>query len=1066
MKLLFRLLALVSAVGCGAGLASAASPIGLPPAQWIWAAGDPRPTTARFTRSFPAPARVQSAVVIGACDGRMMIRLNGEPVGEVAGRERGMSFAVMRHIRPGENVLALEASSGTNAAVAAILELVLDTGKHEWIVTDGSWSAAADGGRERKPVARLGRVDAPGQLNPFDPSRAVDAYNSWTLAKGANRATDPADIRVPPGFAVDLLRSAQPGEDSWVALAFDPQGRITVAREKQPGLLRLTLRSPPTAATNSPSSLKGERAGVRGDSADPVARVELINTNLLECRGLLYAHGALYVHANNSKALFRLSDTNGDNQFDEVRELLRTEGGVGHGRNHLRLGPDGGIYVVTGDDIALPPQPAASSPFKRFTDPPWIPGPLDRTTFGPGDRLLTGYIARMDAEGSRFEVIAGGLRNPLDVAFNEDGEMFAYDADNERDIGNPWYKPSRVHHIVSGGDYGWRRGLGILPSYCPDVLPTMHDVGLGSPTGVEFGTASRFPEQYRRALFIADWAYGRILALHLEPQGASYTATREDFATGRPLNVSDMVIGPDGAMYFTTGGRQTQSGLYRVRYAGAPTRRDELRESPSSASGDQKSGTRVTRPSGSGAGVSPVVPGRLAPESAENRGRDARSGSPEAHPTALRQLRHQLESFHGRDNSANAGHVIATVWPHLGHRDRWVHHAARVALETVDAKHWQARALAETDASRALSALLALARAGTVNPAALTKLNGLRLDALTETEQLDALRVYELLLAPRAAPHAGLAKAAREKLDALYPSSSRWVNRELCKLLVNLRSPTVIAKTISLLGRADTQEDVVHFLFFLRHAEGAWTLEQRRVFFSAVRKAEQGQGAQNYTRTLRDIKTATAASLVDSERTALAPLLEDKSVVFAALAGHAAPRLVRDWYFEELESVLDRAARGRSFESGKAAFAKAQCILCHRVGTGPEAGGLIGPDLTAVASRFSRRDILDATMNPSRAMDDKFRSAVIRLKNGESLSGTVEAEDAGGIVLRPSPLSEETITVAAPDILTRELSVISPMPTGLLNVLEREEILDLLAFLESGGDAAHAAFRRDATKRR
>lgn len=990
-------------------ISRAASPIGLPTAEWVWAEGQPRPSSAKFTRTFMPQAGVQSAVVIGACEGRMTIYLNGERVGEVAERERGLSFEVLRRIRPGANTITLDATSGTNAAVAAILELVLDSGKHQWIVTDGSWRATTPGAREAKVGARLGRVDAPGQVNPFDPSRAVDAYNSWTLAKGANRATDPADIHVPPDFTVELLRSAQPGEDSWVAMAFDPQGRITVAREKQPGLLRLTL------------------------GASAVERVELINTNLVECRGLLYAHGALYAHANNSRVLVRLRDTDGDGQFDEQKELLRTEGGVGHGRNHLRLGPEGMIYLIVGDDVAMPPTPAPSSPFKRHSDLPWLPGAPEPQTFGPGGRVLAGYLARFDPEGTRFEVIAGGMRNPLDVAFNADGEAFTYDADNERDIGNPYYKPSRVHHLVSGGDYAWRRGPVVLPSYYPDVLPTMHDVGLGSPTGIEFGTGTKFPEKFQRALYIADWAYGRIVALHLEPQGASYTATREDFATGRPLNVTDLAIGPDGAMYFTTGGRQTQSGLYRIRYVVATIRRDELRESPSDSSRAEKSGTRVARPS-------------------------------EDEACALRQ---QLETFHGRDNSAEAARVLGVVWPQLGNRDRWICHAARVALETVDAKHWQAKALAEMNIDRALTALLALARGSHGDKEVVERLNRVQLARLTESQQLDALRVYELTLRRLVATEPSLTKAATAKLDGLYPSSSRWVNRELCKLLVNLQSPTVITKTTPLIAKADTQEDIVHFLFFLRHAPGPWTLDQRRVFFAAAQKAAQGQGAQNYQKTVRDIKTAAAATLTATERAALAPLLEDKSIAFAALASSAPPpRFVRDWYFEELDNVLDRAASGRSFERGKAAFATAQCVLCHRVGTGVDAGGLIGPDLTAVASRFSRRDILDAIVNPSKAMDDKFRSTVLELKDGESVSGNVESEDAERIVLRPNPLADETLTVRVKDIATRRLSEISPMPTGLLNVLEREQILDLLAYLESGGNLAHAAFARDSVTKK
>ena len=75
-------------------------------------------------------------------------------------------------------------------------------------------------------------------------------------------------------------------------MAFDPRGRITISREDK-GLLRMTLDQ--------------QHASVE--------RVETINDTLLECRGLLYAHDALYANANNSKGLYRLRDTDGDDQF-------------------------------------------------------------------------------------------------------------------------------------------------------------------------------------------------------------------------------------------------------------------------------------------------------------------------------------------------------------------------------------------------------------------------------------------------------------------------------------------------------------------------------------------------------------------------------------------------------------------------------------------------------------------------------------------------------------------------------------------------------------------------------
>lgn len=387
-------------------------------------------------------------------------------------------------------------------------------------------------------------------------------YNQWKRALGTNAATAGEHITALPGFSVELLRSAQPGEGSWVAMAFDPRGHIVIAREDK-GLLRLT----PGNTNQIPAS--------------PGCRVETINTNLLECRGLLFAYGALYANANNSKGLYRLRDTDGDDQFDEVKLLKSTPGGVGHGRNQLALGPDGMIYSIHGDDVGLPTNGISpDSPFRHYAEDRLLPCEWDKHLFNASAKMPFGHLIRTDKDGKKWELVAGGLRNPFGVDFNEAGDLFTYDADMEWDVGVPWYHPTRVLHLVPGGDYGWRRGTGVLPVWSPDTLPSAVDIGLGSPTAVKFGTKSKFPEPWRSALFILDWAYGKIHAVHLHRAGASYAGRAEVFLHGRPLNVTGLDFGPDGAMYFVTGGRRTQSGLYRVKWTSAPS---NTRQVPSKA---------------------------------------------------------------------------------------------------------------------------------------------------------------------------------------------------------------------------------------------------------------------------------------------------------------------------------------------------------------------------------------------------------------------------------------------------------------------------------------------------
>ncbi len=817
---------------------------------------------------------------------------------------------------------------------------------------------------------------SPAQEKLTEVTRQADAYNMWKLALTPGTATDAAAITVPENFKIERLRSALPDEDSWVSMAFDPQSRLTIAREKR-GLLRMTL---------SPG------AGVE--------KVEVINDTLLECRGLLYANGALYANANNSKMLVRLRDTRGDGTFDAMDELLRTEGGVGHGRNHIKLGPDGMIYVVHGNNVSAMPSVAPDSPMRNFHDDRLIPCPWDPQMFDGDVKLPAGHVLRGDLDGKKWTLLAGGLRNPLDVAWNEDGEMFTFDADMEWDTGTPWYRPTRVNHIVSGADYGWRRGTSKWPEYFPDCGPTTLNIGLASPTGIEFGTRSNFPPEMRRALFLSDWAYGRIIAVHLTPHGSSYTATAENFVVGKPLNVTDLAFGPEGAMYFITGGRHTQSGLYRVSYTGP-----QITEKPQ-----------------------PV---------------DSRAAQ-------TRGVRHELEAFHGHPTLG----AVEKIWPHLGSDDAVLREAARIALEWQDVSQWQARALAERDTLTSLTALLALARnaTGDVQRAIFDKLDKLDFAKLPEEQQILGARDYQLALFRFGTPSD--TRALTQRLDMLYPAKSWRVNHLLCELLAHLRAPSFRDKTVALLADSKRSEDMLHYLFYLRLVTDGWTIEQRRACFAALNRAEMLEGARDYQRSLRMIRAEMLEKLTPAERDAVTSLLA--VAADAALPRSSGPQeLVREWKMEELDPVLERVGSKRSFDAGKQAFAGAQCVLCHRMGNG---GGLVGPDLTAVASRFNRRDILDSILNPSRVIDDKFRNTVLKLKSGAEVIGTIEREDEKTIAIRTHPLVPQTTSIEKADVKSRELSNISPMPPGLLNVLTRDQILDLLAYIESGGDPKHRDF--------
>jgi putative heme-binding domain-containing protein len=152
---------------------------------------------------------------------------------------------------------------------------------------------------------------------------------------------------------------------------------------------------------------------------------------------------------------------------------------------------------------------------------------------------------------------------------------------------------------------------------------------------------------------------------------------------------------------------------------------------------------------------------------------------------------------------------------------------------------------------------------------------------------------------------------------------------------------------------------------------------------------------------------------------------------------------VHDWKREDVLPRLESLAGPRPPEAGRQAFLAAGCNQCHRVG---KEGGSVGPDLTAVGQRLGRSEILEAILTPSEKIAPEFASTVIETLSGQVVIGRIEREDEGQVVLR-ADASSPPIVVATSEIAERSLSPLSNMPTGTLNTLSLDEILDLLAFL-------------------
>jgi putative heme-binding domain-containing protein len=226
-------------------------------------------------------------------------------------------------------------------------------------------------------------------------------------------------------------------------------------------------------------------------------------------------------------------------------------------------------------------------------------------------------------------------------------------------------------------------------------------------------------------------------------------------------------------------------------------------------------------------------------------------------------------------------------------------------------------------------------------------------------------------------------------------------------------------------------------------------------FEDAGRAYSDGASFNNF---LIKMRRTAVSNATQSEMASLQPVLDSWIEPLPKVKTSKKQRsYVQDWKVADLEGDLDKVGHGRNFANGQDALYAVQCLLCHRMG---EEGGSVGPELTAIASRFSRHDILESIIEPSKVISEQYANTDITLKNGETMSGRVVSENDEKIVVRPSLLTAEMKEFKKADIKSREVSKISPMPPGLLNMLTKEEILDLLAYFEAGGKGDGAPFKK------
>ncbi len=852
-------------------------------------------------------------------------------------------------------------------------------------------------------------------------------------------------LKLLPDFHAEHLYSPGINEQgSWVAMTFDDKGRM-IASDQYGYLYRVTL--PPVGSDTATTKIKVDKLSIDipGDTSTATIKIGYAHA-------LMYAFNSLYVMINDEgdrsnttrkSGLYRLQDTNNDDQFDKMTLLKRLEGEGEHGPHSIVLSPDKqSIYVIAGNFTKIPQMDSYRSHpvFKHDNILALVKDPNghDNTVNTHG-----GWIAHLDSTGTNWELISSGFRNPFDMAFNEDGEIFTYDSDMEWDFGLPWYRPTRICHVTSGSEFGWRPGTNKWSPAYPDNLPAVVNIGQGSPTSVFSGMTARFPEKYRRAIFAFDWSFGIIYALHPTAQGATYKTTAEEFISGAPLPLTDGIIGPDGALYFLTGGRKLESDLYRVYYK------------------DNK----------------------------EANGALASKSSDEA--TKARKTRQQLEEFHGKPNAQ----AVAFAWPFLKDADRYIRFAARVAVENQPPAQWQEKALAEKDPEILTQAMLALARTGDsaskINNKIFEALIGVDYKKLSGSQQIDFLRAFEVTLYRMGLPDAAVTAKVNAYLDPNYPAASNDINRMLSKILVFTGDPQVVPKTLALMDNAkDDDSDTLQNTFtkssdlVMRNPQYGMDIAkmlsnkppaQQVYLATALSKAKNGWTPETQDRYFKWFTTAfgykggvSYIGFIDGDRKlALANVPKNQLAHFNAISGQSlldsannnrlaanGPRPKgpgRRWQVDSALYVVQHDSSARDLANGKALFNAVLCSQCHTMNG---EGGAVGPDLSQLGTRFSAHDILESIIEPSKVISDQFAATNFFMKDGSSIIARLKNEDKDKYYVIQNPFTPQTVREIPKSEVSRASISEAPsiMYPGLINPLNPEELKNLMAYLMSAGN--------------
>jgi putative heme-binding domain-containing protein len=883
--------------------------VGAQDAQWIWTPEHPRGAATEgdcYFRKTMQLSSVERATVTITADDQYELFVNGRKIGTGNSIRQMEQYDVSGLLVRGRNVIGVRVtnlSPGPAAVAARVLVQPKGAGAlpSDWhsYSTDGSWRTSLEVNRDWassvtsdshwKPAQVFGIL---GETAPWD--RREEASPTAT--------SENQRFRISSEFAVQEIL----GDDvtgSLVNMAFNEFGHIIAAQERGPLLLLY-------------DSDKDGMVDKKREYCDLVQGIQ----------GILPLNGDVFVTGlgPEGNGVYRLLDKDRNGALEEAHKIVSFKGDLSeHGAHGLTLGPDGRIYCVLGNHVSFEGEFAESSPLKVSYEGDLV-GPRyeDPGGHAAGIKAPGGTVIRFDTEGKSVELVAGGLRNAYDLAFHPNGRLYVHDSDMESDEGSAWYRPTSLYEVSEGAEYGWRSGWAKWPSYYFDRMPTLLETGRGSPTGACVYDHINFPQRYHGCLFLADWTQGQILSVKFAGDGSPQS---EVFIQGQPLNVTDLTVGPDGCLYFCTGGRGTKGGIYQVRWMGTvPAELRDLgdgvaraiKQPQLDAPWARQSIAALKRELGSswseaiaGVAFSDDNPAKFRLRALEVMQLFGPTPSPElltalakSSNEAVRVRATQLMGLVKDTDSVSpqleglladsdpdvqyaacesllrcaelppSESLIPALTPLLASPDRRQAWAARRLLERLPTDVWQSSLLAHSEQRVQLQAGLALVIADPTREhgqAVINMSRTLLAGFVSDRNFVDLLRLIQITLHRCDIPASDLTELSSE-LASEFPVAEPILNRELFRLLAYLNADEVVPAAIGLLQSDSELTERMHIALHLRFFQHQWTSAERFAvvkFFEETQSADAGSSVplyvMNVTRDLcRDLSLEEARIFV------------------------------------------------------------------------------------------------------------------------------------------------------------------------------------------------------------